>query len=639
MIVNTKDIVNNTSTCCAKIISDSHTSYDTWSDISDIKPIKFKEPIKELNIHFSENAYNLLKIEATDSNKDSNIEICVCTSSEYSFYSKKFSLLICICESNNSIESIYTSGNNLFGGCNKCITRHTEIIKQIYQDNEFLVEIDCLAFIYKVSLLYYEGYNICFHLTSLYEQKPLSTFFPFSNCDSCREKSILINDLKVPEFLLFNGNHNQNSDNKTGYRQVDPEVFCNNNYYFVGHSSIIKPISGGEYLGGVFLYGAAISVTTESSTLLNIEFSGGKGLDEDQALAGAIAEGLERYFLSGIFSKKSQVYSEDEISYNYISPSSFFGWPFSTEVFKYSDIFIGDDKKYNISKTFSSHTKSTLIEWTHGYSLTQNKDVLIPTNCIYCPFLSDHNLSTYSGTSTNGVAVGTSLNEAIIQGFFELVERDAFWYYSRINAPVYEIPKEYFQPLNIPKDIKHVFMLLPSDFKLPVVQCILETKNGKNIFHARGTGASFDIRKPINRTYSEAYQMHQSLSSTREIDDPNQSGIDMRGIWSHGLAKKHFPNFFSPKSIKSLSNIYLNESIDSVDDAYKKCIKICKEHNIELAYHNYVGIEKSFYVVRVFMENISCFDSLYYKNNDRLNFLSKSNNTECDITYKKSLFM
>ncbi|CAC9609361.1 hypothetical protein [uncultured Gammaproteobacteria bacterium] len=39
------------------------------------------------------------------------------------------------------------------------------------------------------------------------------------------------------------------------------------------------------------------------------------------------------------------------------------------------------------------------------------------------------------------------------------------------------------------------------------------------------------------------------------------------------------------------------------------------------------------------MENISCFDSLYYKNNDRLNFLSKSNNTECDITYKKSLFM
>ncbi|CAC9958387.1 hypothetical protein, partial [uncultured Gammaproteobacteria bacterium] len=36
MIVNTKDIVNNTSTCCAKIISDSHTSYDTWSDISDI---------------------------------------------------------------------------------------------------------------------------------------------------------------------------------------------------------------------------------------------------------------------------------------------------------------------------------------------------------------------------------------------------------------------------------------------------------------------------------------------------------------------------------------------------------------------------------------------------------------------------
>jgi hypothetical protein len=133
--------------------------------------------------------------------------------------------------------------------------------------------------------------------------------------------------------------------------------------------------------------------------------------------------------------------------------------------------------------------------------------------------------------------------------------------------------------------------------------------------------------------------MHQSLSSTREIDDPNQSGIDMRGIWSHGLAKKHFPNFFSPKSIKSLSNIYLNESIDSVDDAYKKCIKICKEHNIELAYHNYVGIEKSFYVVRVFMENISCFDSLYYKNNDRLNFLSKSNNTECDITYKKSLFM
>ncbi len=93
MIINTQDIVKNTSLCCAKIISENHTSYDIWSDVSNIEPVKSRQSIKGFNIHFSKNAYNLLKIEATDSNKDSNIEICVCTSTEYDFYSKKFSLL------------------------------------------------------------------------------------------------------------------------------------------------------------------------------------------------------------------------------------------------------------------------------------------------------------------------------------------------------------------------------------------------------------------------------------------------------------------------------------------------------------------------------------------------------------------
>ncbi len=76
------------------------------------------------------------------------------------------------------------------------------------------------------------------------------------------------------------------------------------------------------------------------------------------------------------------------------------------------------------------------ISWTPVWSLTQERHRHLPTSILYsmpkeCP--GNPGLTADS----NGCAAGNTLEEAILQGFYELVERDAFaiWWYNRLHFP------------------------------------------------------------------------------------------------------------------------------------------------------------------------------------------------------------
>ena len=74
--------------------------------------------------------------------------------------------------------------------------------------------------------------------------------------------------------------------------------------------------------------------------------------------------------------------------------------------------------------------------WSPVWSFTQQRHRYLPTAVLYS-MAADHPENPGLRADTNGCAAGNTLEEAILQGFYELVERDTFaiWWYNRLSMP------------------------------------------------------------------------------------------------------------------------------------------------------------------------------------------------------------
>ena len=76
------------------------------------------------------------------------------------------------------------------------------------------------------------------------------------------------------------------------------------------------------------------------------------------------------------------------------------------------------------------------LDWSPVWSLTRERHRWLPTSILYGMTPEQRGTSGLWADS-NGCAAGNTLEEAVLQGFFELVERDAFaiWWYNRLHRP------------------------------------------------------------------------------------------------------------------------------------------------------------------------------------------------------------
>eukprot|EP01034_Spumella_vulgaris_P019656 gene19656-25147_t len=76
------------------------------------------------------------------------------------------------------------------------------------------------------------------------------------------------------------------------------------------------------------------------------------------------------------------------------------------------------------------------IDWTPIWSLTRGCHVYLPTQLVYYSAeAASGDDGFYSFGCSNGNASGNTFEEAVLQGFLELVERDAIalWWYNRLS--------------------------------------------------------------------------------------------------------------------------------------------------------------------------------------------------------------
>jgi ribosomal protein S12 methylthiotransferase accessory factor len=157
----------------------------------------------------------------------------------------------------------------------------------------------------------------------------------------------------------------------------------------------------------------------------------GKGTSAQQARASALCEALERY--SGQFQghEPGRRARFLDLPGQAIPPNACM--VFSDRQYHTRQASAAGSKFYHVPRPFDPEAR---IDWSPLWSLTHQAVRYLPTELCYFDDPHERDREICVGCS-NGNAAGNTLEEAILQGFFELVERDgvALWWYNRLRMP------------------------------------------------------------------------------------------------------------------------------------------------------------------------------------------------------------
>jgi ribosomal protein S12 methylthiotransferase accessory factor len=252
----------------------------------------------------------------------------------------------------------------------------------------------------------------------------------------------------------------------------------------------------------------------------------GKGTSDVQARASGLCEGLERY--SGVFRGDEPRRRARMAELGEAAVPLGDCLLFSECQYRERDLRNATGSRFSfIPVPFDPEAN---VEWSPVWSLTRRVVRYLPTAfCYYDYPRSDE--PTYCIACSNGNAAGNTLEEAVLQGFLELVERDsvALWWYNRVRRPGVELDtfgEPYLGRLQrfLHKHGREFWVLdLTAYLGVPVFASVCRRTDGPPEQIVFGFGAHLEPRVALLRAVTE---MNQMLSSPllepqgKELGDP-----------------------------------------------------------------------------------------------------------------------
>ena len=265
-----------------------------------------------------------------------------------------------------------------------------------------------------------------------------------------------------------------------------------NTNYFATHNYAPQPETIGELKAG--LSGGSF----------------GKGNTAEQGEASALMEAIERY--SGSF-------QGDEIRMTRRYPDFPAGDAIHpNDLTLFSDAQHGRDRLPTNSPIeappmLTPFDQLAEIEWSPVWSLRDEQFRYLPTSLLYF-FYKGPGWQSFPPADSNGCAAGNTLEEAIVQGFLELVERDSYaiWWYNRLQRPEVDLSQfddPYIADLQIQfaETGRRLWVLdVTSDLGIPSFIAVSHWMDGSREQIEFGSGAHFDARIAMLRALTELNQ-------------------------------------------------------------------------------------------------------------------------------------
>lgn len=279
---------------------------------------------------------------------------------------------------------------------------------------------------------------------------------------------------------------------------------------------VLEPSPGAPEFATTYVSGRNLAMRERGLAGLR-SLSGGKGLTDTEARTSALCESVERYSGTRHGDEPVVVDTLRALGDQAVHPNS---------CQLYADRQFRERDRWNRSGSPFHHVPEPFdenrpVEWTPVWSLTEQRHRLLPTSMLYFPSGAPSPRGPYA--DSNGNAAGSSPEDALLQGFLELVERDAvaLWWYNRTRQPAIDLDsfdEPYIERLRdgYRKLGRELWALdLTSDLGIPAVVALSRRTKGPTEDIVFGFGAHFDPALALRRALTEMGQLLPAVGAGR----------------------------------------------------------------------------------------------------------------------------
>lgn len=357
---------------------------------------------------------------------------------------------------------------------------------------------------------------------------------PYPQCATCGDPELVRRQARRPVVLTSQ----RKVSYSAGHRSQTPEqVLARYRHLVSPVTGVVKEITRDEH-GPEFFNSfrsgpnVAARVSNVNSLRANMRMeNGGKGVTPIHAEVSALCEAIERY--SGNFCG-----DEERVRGSLRSLGEQAVHPDTCQLYdarQYAERWEWNRKHGPFQYVCKPFDEDAVMDWTPVWSITQGRHRLVPTGMLY--YGAEEPGQHFLSANSNGNAAGSSLEDAVLQGLLELIERDAvaLWWYNRTSQPAVDLAAFGDPWLDELLDVyaglgREVWVLdLTSDFGVPVMGAVSRRLDGDREEIMFGFGAHLDPRLALRRALTELNQMMPQLIAAGaegryRCEDPDMVG-------------------------------------------------------------------------------------------------------------------
>ncbi|WP_062349306.1 TOMM precursor leader peptide-binding protein [Herbidospora yilanensis] len=313
--------------------------------------------------------------------------------------------------------------------------------------------------------------------------------------------------------------------------------------------------------------------------------SAGKGTTDLQARVSAMCEAMERY--SGIFQGDEP---RRDATYRELGEAAIH--PNAAALYspaQYADRHeLGRVSNYDFVN--DPLDEDAVMEWSPLWSLTERRHRYLPTSYLYYYHHDRHHTGpVYAWADSNGNAAGSSLEDAVLQGFMELVERDAvgIWWYNRVRRPAFDLDSfrdpwmTAYQEVYAGLGRRMHVLDVTNDLGIPVAAAVSWRPDAPTEDVLMAFGAHFDPRIAVQRALAE---MNQFIPAVIDVAPDGRTRYrfhegDQTRWWREARIEDH--PYLTPEGTVAASAYAPRDTGDLLDDV-AEARRVVEERGMEM---------------------------------------------------------
>lgn len=243
----------------------------------------------------------------------------------------------------------------------------------------------------------------------------------------------------------------------------------------------------------------------------------GSGRTAGEASAAAVAEAVERYSACYVADGVAVVASARELGANAVAPERFA---------------LHSERQHAVHRfPYARFTRDTDVAWVRASALPSGEPAYLPAQLVYLAWRPLPGEVRIGNSTSNGLAAHATVEEAVLRGLLELVERDAFMitWTARLSWPrltwkgsarLEDFERRYLHPTGI----RVAAVDLSAFWKLPCVLGIARSDATGEAPIGVGAAAAPTVEAAVEKALDEAVRVRSWANAVR-LRDPHGARV------------------------------------------------------------------------------------------------------------------